>query len=97
MDKSPLFDGATKQERYLPKRKEDKIMKQTYTVPVKLPEDLMRKLLIVCKSEGRTPNNQFLFMLRNNIQYYERTKGKITPAAMKEQDVAPFADAIEEE
>jgi hypothetical protein len=72
-------------------------MKQTYTVPVKLPEDLMRKLLIVCKSEGRTPNNQFLFMLRNNIQYYERTKGKISPAAMKEQDITPYLDAQDEE
>ena len=72
-------------------------MKQTYTVPVKLPEELMRKLLIVCKAEGRTPNNQFLFMLRNNIQYYERTKGKITPAVMKEQDITPYLDAPEED
>ena len=67
-------------------------MKQTYTVPVKLPEDLMRKLLIICEAEGRTPNNQFLFMLRNNIQYYERTKGRITPEAMKSQDISAFLD-----
>lgn len=68
-------------------------MKQTYTVPVKLPEDLMRKLLIVCEAEGRTPNNQFLFMLRNNVQYYERTKGRITPEAMKAQDISAYLDA----
>ena len=67
-------------------------MKQTYTVPVKLPEDLMRKLLIVCKSEGRTPNNQFLFMLRNNIAYFERTKGKIPDAKLKDIDISPYTD-----
>lgn len=70
-------------------------MKQTYTVPVRLTEDLMKKLLVVCKAEGRTPNNQFLFMLRNNIQYYERTKGRITQEAMRAQDVSEYLDSEE--
>ena len=51
--------------------------KQTYTVPVRLSEDLLRKLIYVSEAEGRTPNNQFTFMLRNNIQYFERAKSKI--------------------
>ena len=47
-------------------------MKQTYSIPVRLSDELMRKLLYVSEAEGRTPNNQFTFMLRNNIQYFEK-------------------------
>ena len=55
-------------------------MKQTYSIPVRLSDELMRKLLYVSEAEGRTPNNQFTFMLRNNIQYFEKVHGKISPA-----------------
>ena len=39
------------------------------------------------EAEGRTPNNQFLFMLRNNVAYYEKTKGKIKPEMLKKYEV----------
>ena len=65
-------------------------MKNQYEVKVKLSEDLMRKLIYVSEAEGRTPNNQFIFMLRNNIQYFERAKGKIDPNALRSIDISEY-------
>ena len=70
-------------------------MKQNYTVPVRLSEELARKLIYIAQAEGRTPNNQFTFMLRNNIQYFERTKGRIPPAALSGIDVSAYTDATD--
>ncbi len=70
-------------------------MKQSYTVPVRLSEDLMRKLLLIAEAEGRTPQSQFTFMLRNYIQYYERAKKKIPPAELAKLDITAFADSEE--
>lgn len=67
-------------------------MKQTYTVPVRLSEDLLRKLIYVSEAEGRTPNNQFTFMLRNNIQYFERAKSKIPASELAKIDITPYLD-----
>ena len=72
-------------------------MKQTYSIPVRLSDELMRKLLYVSEAEGRTPNNQFTFMLRNNIQYFEKTKGRISPAALAAIDLSPYRDTAGEE
>ena len=71
-------------------------MKQTYTVPVRLSEDLLRKLIYVSEAEGRTPNNQFTFMLRNNIQYFERAKSKIPASELAKIDITPYLDTVEE-
>ena len=71
--------------------------KNTYTVPVRLSEELLQKLLYISKAEGRTPNNQFTFMLRNNIQYFERVKGKITQEKLKELDLSAYADEAKDE
>lgn len=65
-------------------------MKQTYTVPVRLSEDLIRRMIYIAEAEGRTPNNQFILMLRNNIQYFERTKGKISQADLAKIDLTPY-------
>ncbi len=67
-------------------------MKQTYTVPVRLSEDLLRKLIYVSEAEGRNPQSQFTLMLRNTIQYYERAKSKIPPAELSKIDISPYAD-----
>ena len=67
-------------------------MKNQYEIKVKLSEDLMRKLLLVSEAEGRTPNNQFIFMLRNNIQYFERTKGRIDPAKLAKLDISEYSE-----
>ncbi len=53
-------------------------------------EEMIKKFLFISEKEGRTPNNQFLFMLRNNIAYYEKTKGKLKPSDLAEIDVSEF-------
>lgn len=67
-------------------------MKNQYTVKVNLSEELLRKLLYVSEKENRSPNNQFLFMLRNNIQYFEKTKGRISHADLKNTDISPYLE-----
>ncbi len=67
-------------------------MKQTYTVPVRLPEDLLRKLIYVSEAEGRNPQSQFTLMLRNTIQYYERAKSKIPASELAKIDITPYMD-----
>lgn len=65
-------------------------MKNQYEIKVRLSEDLMRKLLYVSEAEGRTPNNQFVFMLRNNLQYFERAKGKIDTKKLASLDLSEY-------
>ena len=67
-------------------------MKNQYEIKVKLSEDLIRKLIYVSEAEGRTPNNQFIFMLRNNIQYFERTKGRIDPSKLSGIDLSEYTE-----
>ena len=70
-------------------------MKQSYTVPVRLSEDLLRKLIYISETEGRTPQAQFTLMLRNTIQYHERAKSKIPPAELAKIDITPYMDKNE--
>ena len=65
-------------------------MKQTPEIKVRLSEELLRKLIYVSEAEKRTVNNQFLFMIRNNIQYFEKTKGRIDPAKLKNIDLSEY-------
>ena len=65
-------------------------MKQTGEVKIKISEELLKKLIIVSEAEKRTLNNQFLFMARNNVQYFERTKGRIDAARLKEIDISEY-------
>ena len=69
-------------------------MKNGVHIDIKLSEDLLRKLLYISEAENRTPTAQFAFMLRNNIAYFERTKGRISPAELAKIDIS---DYIEEE
>ena len=61
-----------------------------------MSEDLLRKFLYICEAEGRTPNNQFLLWLRNNIQYFERAKGKFDPKKLSSIDISEFVENEEE-
>ena len=65
-------------------------MKNQYEIKVKLSEEMMRKLIYVSEAEGRTPNNQFIFLLRNNVQYFERAKGKIDTKKLAAIDLSEF-------
>lgn len=71
-------------------------MKTTYTLPVRMSEDLARRLSVMAKAEGRTPEAQFLLMLRNSISYFERAKGKLDPARLREADLSAFEIATKE-
>ena len=57
---------------------------------LRIPEDLLRKLLYVSQIEGRSPNNHILMLLRNNVQYFERAKGRMDAAKLREIDVSEY-------
>ena len=67
-------------------------MKNNCHIDVKLSEDLMRKLLYISEAEHRSPTAQFAFMLRNNIAYFEKTKGRIPEAKLKEIDLTDYRE-----
>ena len=67
-------------------------MKNNYSINIRLSEDMMRKLIYISNAENRSPQNQFNFMLRNNIAYFERTKGKISDAKLREIDISEYAE-----
>ena len=56
---------------------------------------MLKKLLYISEAENRTPSNQFNFMLRNNIAYFERTKGRIPDAKLKDIDISEYAEKTE--
>lgn len=69
-------------------------MKQQYAVTVRMPEELMRQLLCLCEAERRTPNNQFLLMLRSAVQYHERAKGHMDRKKLAEYDLTPYEEKL---
>lgn len=65
-------------------------MKQNYNLNIKLSEELLRKFLYVSEKENRSPDAQFAFMVRNNVAYYEKTKGRISPEELKKIDISEY-------
>lgn len=65
-------------------------MKKECKIEIRMSEDLMRKLALISKKEGRSINNQFLFLLRNNIQYFERTHGRLNSAELAAEDISEY-------
>ena len=70
-------------------------MKQNYNVEFKISEELLRKFLFVSEREKRTPTAQFAFMVRNNVAYYEKTKGKISDAELRKIDISEYVKETE--
>lgn len=70
-------------------------MKQNCSVNLKISEDLLRKFLFVSAKDNRSPAAQFAFMVRNNVAYYEKTKGKITDAELKKIDISEYIQTEE--
>ena len=64
--------------------------KQQPQLTVRIPEDLLRKLLYVSQAEGRSPNNHILMLLRNNVQYFERAKGRMDEAKLRAIDLSEY-------
>ena len=71
-------------------------MKNNCKVELKISEDLLKKFLFVAEKEKRSPAAQFAFMVRNNVAYYEKTKGRISDADLKTIDVEAYRDNGEE-
>ena len=67
-------------------------MKKNVHLDTKLSEDLLRKLLYVSAAEKRTPDAQIAFMIRNNVTYYEKTKGRINPAELLKIDISEYEE-----
>ena len=67
-------------------------MKNNFELDLKVSEELLRKFLFVCEKEKRNPNAQFAFMVRNNVAYYEKTKGRISDAELKKIDVSQYTE-----
>lgn len=65
-------------------------MKQNCNVELRISEDLLKKFLYVSEADNRTPSAQFAFMVRNNVAYYEKTKGKISDAELKKIDISEY-------
>jgi len=63
-------------------------MKNERTISIRISDDLLQKLEYIAEKEGRTLNNHFLFLARNNIAYYERVHEKIKTVQRKEEDNA---------
>ena len=65
-------------------------MKNQPEMNLRIPEDLLRKLLYVSRAEGRSPNNHIIMLLRNNVQYFERAKGRINTTELQKIDLTPY-------
>lgn len=51
--------------------------KNKVTFSVRIDEDLYKKMLAVADAEGRDVNNHLLHLIRTNVAYHERIRGKI--------------------
>ena len=67
-------------------------MKNNFELTFKVSEDVLRKFLYVCEKEKRTPAAQFALTVRNNIAYFEKTKGRIPPAELAKIDISEFEE-----
>ena len=71
--------------------------KQQPEITVHMQEDLLRKLLYVANAEGRSPNNHLIMLLRNNVQYFERAKGRIPADKLRDLDLSDYLPNEDEE
>lgn len=65
-------------------------MKNNIKLELNVSEELLRKFLFVCEKENRSPNAQFAFMVRNNVAYFEKTKGRIPQSDLSKIDISDY-------
>lgn len=51
--------------------------KNKITFSIRIDEDMYKKMLAVADAEGRDVNNHLLHLIRTNVAYHERIRGKI--------------------
>ena len=72
-------------------------MKKTFDIKIKFNEQDARKLAIVAEKEGMTIEKLLVFLARQKISYFERTKGRISPETLKKVDISAYCEDKEEE
>ena len=70
--------------------------KKQPVVQVRIQEDLLRRLIVMCEAEGRSLNNQINMLARNAVAYHERAKGKFDTKALAAVDLSEFCDEQEQ-
>ena len=70
--------------------------KKQPVVQVRMQEDLLRRLIVMCEAEGRSLNNQINMLARNAVAYHERAKGKLDSNALAAVDLSEFFDEQEQ-
>ena len=65
-------------------------MKKQPELTLRISEDLLRQFLCLCEAEHRSPDNQMLMMIRNSVQYHERSKSRFTKEKLAAVDVTPY-------
>jgi hypothetical protein len=70
--------------------------KKQPVVQVKMQEDLLRRLIVMCEAEGRSLNNQINMLARNAVAYHERAKGKFDTKALAAVDLSEFFEEEKE-
>ncbi len=58
-------------------------MKAKAEFTVRLDSQLYKKLLYVAARENNSLNNHLLHIIRSNVQYFEKTHGKINTAVIQ--------------
>ena len=70
-----------------------KANKNGYCYPLRLSEDVLRRLILLSQLEGRTVNNQLLLLIRNAVAYHERARGKLDPRELAALDLSAYAES----
>lgn len=70
--------------------------KKQPVVKVRMQEELLRKLIVMCEAEGRSLNNQLNMLARNAVAYHERAKGKFDTKALAAVELGEFFEEDEE-
>ena len=66
--------------------------KKQPVVQVRMQEDLLRRLIVMCEAEGRSLNNQINMLARNAVAYHERAKGKFDAKALAAVELGEFLE-----
>ena len=71
--------------------------KKQPVVRVRVPEDLLRRLILLSELEGRSLNNQLTMLARNAVAYHERARGKLDTKRLCAIDLTPYYEEDEAE
>ena len=67
-------------------------MKNETEITLRIGADLLAKLEYIAEKEGRSLNNHFILLARNNVAYYERTHERIPAVTAAKAQPKPKAD-----